>query len=95
MHTVPLPVVLALTYFAVNFLLMLWIVREESNGRAVSDGLLGTARMLRYGPPVLGFLYLVTIAGDWPFVLFVGLFFIGAFWLLDGLLNYVSRPPKR
>ena len=42
----------------------------------------------------LGAAYLVAIAGDWPFVLFVGIFFAGAFWLLDGLLAYHEPLPK-
>ena len=90
----PLPVTLAATYFAVNLVITIWIVREETGGRMPSGWLVGTSRTLRYGPPLIGLLYLVTRAGDWPFVLFVATFFAGAFWLLDGLLNYPTRPPK-
>ena len=91
----PMPVVLATTYLAINLAITVWLAREESNGRAVATWVIVVSRTLRYGPPLLGVLYLVTIAGDWPFVLFVGAFFGGAFWLLNGALNYPSRPPKR
>ena len=90
----PLPVALAITYFAVNLLLITWIVREETGGRVPSESLVGISRTLRYGPPFIGLVYLVTRAGDWPFVLFVVFFFATAFWLLDGLLNYPTRPPR-
>jgi hypothetical protein len=91
----PLPVTLAATYFAVNLAITIWLVREETSGRVPATWLIALSRTLRYGPPVLGLGYLVTRAGDWPFVLFVGAFFAAAFWLLDGLLNYPTRPPKR
>lgn len=90
----PLPVAFATTYFAINFAVLIWVAREEAHGRAVPTRLMVGSRALRYGPPLFGLLYLVTIAGDWPFVLFVAAFFVGAFWLLDGLLNYPTRPPK-
>jgi hypothetical protein len=90
----PLPVTLAATYFAVNLLITIWIVREETGGRVLPGWLVVASRTLRYGPPLIGLLYLVTRAGDWPFVLFVVVFFATAFWLLDGLLNYPTRPPK-
>jgi len=90
----PLPVTLAATYFAVNLLITIWIVREETGGRVLPGWLVVVSRTLRYGPPLIGLLYLVTRAGDWPFVLFVVVFFATAFWLLDGLLNYPTRPPK-
>ncbi|MFP5356354.1 MAG: hypothetical protein ACLGIK_14595, partial [Gemmatimonadota bacterium] len=44
-----------------------------------SGWLVGLSRTLRYGPPLAGLGYLVTRAGDWPFVLFVAAFFAGAF----------------
>jgi len=92
----PPPVALAITYFVINFVLLVWIVREETDGRAPAEWILGTARTLRYGPPLLGLGYLVTIAGDWPFFLFILFFFGLAFWMLDGLLNYgARRRPKR
>jgi hypothetical protein len=91
----PMPVVLATTYLAINLAITVWLAREESRGRAVATWVILGSRTLRYGPPLLGVLYLVTIAGDWPFVLFVATFFAGAFWLLNGALNYPSRPPKR
>jgi hypothetical protein len=90
-----LPVTLAATYFVINLAITIWIAREDVRGHAVPTWLARTSRILRWGPPVLGLFYLVTIAGDWPFVLFVAAFFAGAFWLLDGLLNYPTRPPKR
>jgi hypothetical protein len=90
----PLPVVITLGYLLVNFALMVWIVREETAGRVPPARLMATARVLRYGPPFLGLLYLVTIAGDWPFFLFICFFFATAFGLLDGLLSTPSRPKK-
>jgi hypothetical protein len=90
----PLPVTLAATYFAVNLVVTIWVVREEAGGRVPSAWLVAISRTFRYGPPLAGLMYLVTRAGDWPFVLFVAAFFATAFWLLDGLLNYPTRPPK-
>lgn len=90
----PLPVTLAATYFAVNLVITIWIVREETGGRVVPGWLVAASRTLRYVPPLIGLIYLVTRAGDWPFVLFVAVFFATAFWLLNGLLNYPTRPPK-
>lgn len=91
----PLPVTLTVAYLGINLAIMVWLVREETHGHAVPFKVRVLSRTLRYGPPLLGVLYLVTVAGDWPFVLFVGAFFAGAFWLLDGLLNYPTQPPKR
>ena len=90
----PLPVTLAASYLAINLALTIWIVREETRGREPSGWLVALSRTLRYGPPFMGLVYLVTRAGDWPFFLFVLAFFATAFWLLDGLLNYPTRPPK-
>jgi len=90
----PLPVTLAATYFAVNLAITIWLVREETGGRAPTEWLVALSRTLRYGPPLAGLGYLVTRAGDWPFFLFVAFFFATAWWLLDGLLNYPTRPPK-
>jgi hypothetical protein len=90
-----LPVTLTATYFAINLAITIWIAREEVRGRVAPTWLARLSRVLRWGPPLLGLFYLVTIAGDWPFVLFVAAFFAGAFWLLDGLLNYPTQPPKR
>ena len=90
----PLPVTLAVIYFAINLILTIWVIREETGARVPAGWLVAAARALRYGPPLAGLAYLVTRAGDWPFVLFVGAFFASAFWLLDGLLNYPTRPPK-
>jgi hypothetical protein len=90
-----MPVTLATTYLVINLAISVWLVREEAQGRTVPTWLTVLTRTLRYGPPLLGFAYLVTIAEDWPFVLFVAAFFAGAFWLLDGLLNYPSGRPKK
>lgn len=90
----PLPVTLAATYLLVNLAVTIWLVREETGGRVPPGWAIVLSRTLRYGPPFAGVLYLVTRAGDWPFVLFVAAFFAGAVWLLDGLLNYPTRPPK-
>ena len=90
----PLPVALAATYLVINLALTVWMVREETSGRAISDWLVAGSVLLRYVPPLLGAMYLVTRAGDWPFVLFVLFFFSLAFFLLNGLLNYPTRPPK-
>lgn len=90
----PPPVLIAATYLVINFAIMVWMVREEHHERTSPPGAVVTARMLRYGPPLLGLGYLVTIAGDWPFFLFVLVFFALAFWLLDGLLGFPTRPPK-
>jgi hypothetical protein len=91
----PLPVALTAAYLGVNVAITAWLLREEARGRVPPTWVTVASRTTRYGPALLGLLYLVTIAGDWPFVLLVAAFFIGAFWLLDGLLNYPSRPPKR
>ena len=91
----PAPVLLATSYLAINFAFVVWIANEESHDRPIPVRLLVFARTLRYGPPLAGLLYLVTISGDWPFFLLVVAFFVAAFWMLDGLLNYPTRPPKR
>ena len=90
-----LPLTLAATYLAINLGLTVWIAREEVEGRVPAPWVRATSRAAKYGPPLLGLFYLVTIAGDWPFVLFVGAFFAAAFWALDGFLSPTSRPPKR
>jgi hypothetical protein len=91
----PLPVTLIASYLAANFAIMVWIVREEAHGRVPPPWVTTLSSTMRYGPPLLGVVYLVTIAGDWPFVLFVIGFFAVAFWLLDGHLNYPERPPPK
>ena len=85
-----LPVALALTYLAINLAITIWFERERAHGREPARAAIITSRILRYGPPLLGAAYLVVIAKDWPFVIFVGAFFSAAFWLLDGLLAYQS-----
>jgi hypothetical protein len=89
----PLPIVLAVTYLAINLAIMIWFERERAHGREPGHAAVASSRILRYGPPLAGAAYLVVIAGDWPFVLLVGAFFIGAFWMLDGLL--ASQSPSR
>jgi hypothetical protein len=90
----PLPVLIAASYLVINFAIMVWLVREEARGRPVPGEIAALSGALRYGPPLIGLLYLVTKAGDWPFVLFVAAFFAMAAWLLHGLLSYPTRPPK-
>lgn len=91
----PLPVTLALAYLAINLAVTVWIIRTEGRGHAVPAWLTITSRIVRYGPPLLALFTIVTVANDWPFFLFVVFFFGIAFWLLNGLLNYPTRPPKR
>lgn len=90
----PLPVWIALTYLVTNLVLAVSIVRAETGGQEISDMVSVGSAILRYGPPLLGLGYLVTKAGDWPFVLFVAAFFALAAWLLHGLLNYPTQPPR-
>jgi hypothetical protein len=86
--------VLVAAYLAIGFALIVWLARQEARGRVVPTRVAIGSRAAIYGPPLLGLLYLVTIAGDWPFVLFVLVFFSIAFLLLNGLLNTPMRPPK-
>jgi hypothetical protein len=90
-----LPFLLAAAYLAINFWLVVWLARDEARGSASAPGLVLIARILRYLPPLIGLLYLVTIAGDWPFFLFVVGFFAFAFFLLDRSLGFPSLPRKR
>jgi hypothetical protein len=92
-RAMPTPVLLAASYLIVNLAITVWMVREEARGNAPAPGLALLGRLLRYGPPLLGLLYLVTIAGDWPFFLFVVAFFLLGFYLLDRGLNF--PPPPR
>lgn len=91
----PAPVAIAASYLAINLAILVWLERRDHRGHPTEPWMVAAARTLRYGPPLLGLAYLVTIAGDWPFFLFVLVFFATAAWLLDGLLNYPSRPRKR
>lgn len=91
----PPPVALAGAYLVTNLAIMVWMVREETRGRVLPPSAVVVARVLRYGPPLLGLVYLITVAGDWPFFLFVFGFFVLAFWMLDQLLNYPQPPRKR
>ncbi len=89
------PVLLATTYLLVNLAFVVWLAREEAHGRVPPSSVRTVAATLRYGPPLLGVIYLVTVAGDWPFFLFVAFFFALAFWMLDRLLNFPERPPPK
>jgi hypothetical protein len=82
----PLMIGLTAAYLVVNLALMVWLERERAAGRAPARRVAASSNLLRYGPPLLGAGYLVTLAGDWPFFLFVLGFFALSFWLMDGLL---------
>jgi len=83
------PLTLTLAYLALNLAVMIWLERDRAQGRLPSRRVSAMSSTLRYGPPLVGAVYLVTIAGDWLFVLFVLAFFAGAFWLMDGLLSTI------
>ena len=87
-----LPIALTLAYLAINLAMMLWLEHERSNGRRPSRGVSALSIALRFGPPLLGVIYLELIAGDWLFLLFVAAFFAASFWLMDGLLAVTTRP---
>jgi hypothetical protein len=89
----PLPITLAVTYLAINLAMMLWLERERANGREPSRGVSALSMALRFGPPLLGVIYLEVIAGDWVFLGLVAAFLIASFWLLDGLLT--TTAPRR
>jgi hypothetical protein len=82
----PLPITLTIAYLAINLAMMLWLERERANGRMPSRGVSALSIALRFGPPLLGVIYLELIAGDWLFLAFVAAFFATSFWLMDGLL---------
>jgi hypothetical protein len=86
------PIALTLAYLAINVPMMLWLERERADGRGVSREVSALAIVLRYGPPLVGLIYLEVIAGDWLFLFFVAAFFAAAFWLMDGLLAYTAPP---
>lgn len=86
----PLPITLTVAYLAVNLALMVWLEHERAHDREPSDRVTVIAGALRYGPPLAGLVYLVTITGDWLFLGFVLAFFAGAFWLMDGLLAFTG-----
>ena len=90
-----LPIALTAIYLAVNLAFVVGIARDEVRGVTVAPWVVVLARILRYLPPLIGLLYLVTIAGDWPFFLFVVGFFAFAFFLLDRSLGFPSQPRKR
>lgn len=92
-HAMPLPIALAGGYLAVNFSIMVWLEFERASGRVPTGRVAALSHALRYGPPLLGVLYLVTIAGDWVFFLFVLGFFAAGSWMLNGLLAFTE--PRR
>ena len=81
-----LPIALTIAYLAINLAMMLWLEHERSSGRQPSRGVSALSIALRFGPPLLGVIYLELIAGDWLFLVFVAAFFATSFWLMDGLL---------
>jgi hypothetical protein len=85
-----LPIALALAYLAINLAVMLWVELERSRGRGPSRGVSAASIALRFGPPLLGVIYLELIAGDWLFLVFVLAFFAASFWLMDGLLSVTT-----
>jgi hypothetical protein len=85
-----LPIALTLAYLAINLAMMLWLERERSNGRRPSRSVAALSIALRFGPPLLGVIYLELIAGDWMFLVFVVAFFAASFWLMDGLLTVTT-----
>lgn len=87
------PITLTAAYLAVNLAFMVWLERERAAGRTPERRVAALSTALRYGPPLLGAGYLVTMAGDWLFVLFVLGFFAAGFWLLDGML--AANPSSR
>jgi hypothetical protein len=87
----PMPVLIALAYLATNLVVTIWLERERAHGRRPSDRVALFAGALRYGPPLLGAIYLVAIARDWLFFGFVIAFFAIAFWLMNGLLAYTNH----
>lgn len=86
------PIALALVYLAINMAVMLWLERERARGRSPSRGASALSVVLRYGPPLVGLIYLELIAGDWLFLLMVAAFFAAGFWLMDGLMAYTAPP---
>jgi hypothetical protein len=81
-----LPIALTLVYLAINLAMMLWLEVERANGRSAGPRVSAMSMALRYGPPLLGLIYIEMIAGDWLFLVFVVAFFVLGFWLMDGLL---------
>ena len=88
-----MPVALAAAYLTLNFAIMVWLERERAAGRNPASRVTVLSNVLRYGPPLLGAVYLVTLAGDWLFVLFVLAFFGTSSWLMNGVLAYTE--PRR
>jgi uncharacterized membrane protein len=89
----PLPIALTIAYLTVNLAMIVWLELERANGREPSWRVSAGAIALRFGPPLVGLIYLEMIAGDLLFLVFVGVFFVASFWLMDGLLA-VTTPTK-
>ena len=85
-----IPILLTVAYLAINVPVMVWLERERSSGREISWQVSGIVGVLRYGPPLAGALYLLTISGDWLFAIFVLGFFGTAAWLMSGLLSFTN-----
>lgn len=81
---------LTVAYLVVNLGLMIWVERERAHDREIPWQIDTIVGALRYGPPVVGVIYLLTISGDWAFALFVFGFFALSAYLLNGLLAYTS-----
>lgn len=90
----PLPLALTVAYLVANLAVMVWLELERANGRAPTGRTATFAHTLRWGPPLAGLIYLVAIAGDWLFFLFVIAFFAASFWLMDGLVAFTSPTRK-
>jgi hypothetical protein len=88
-----LPITLTLAYLAINFAIIVWIERERARGRPPSQRVVAWSWAVRFVPPLVGLIYLETLAGDWLFLVFVAAFFALAFWLMDGLLS--TTMPRR
>jgi len=86
----PVPVAITVAYLAVNLAMIVSIERTHAAGRAPWPSLVTLSRALRYGPPLIGAVYLVAMTGDWLFVGFVLGFFAGALWLMTGLAAYTD-----
>ena len=89
----PLPIALTLAYLAINLAVMVWLERARAQEREVSWRTAGLAGVLRYGPPLAGAVYLLTISGDWLFALLVLGFFAVSAWLMTGMLAYTNHGP--
>jgi hypothetical protein len=86
-------IALTLTYLAVNLALMVWSERARADDHRLPAAFIAIAALLRYGPPLAGAIYLVAVSGDWVFVGFVLVFFLGAAWLMKDALAFTNHGP--